>query len=277
MKEDSAGVAVVTGGASGIGRAIAVRAGADGYSVVLADIDGASLRAAKQSLAAEGVAVAARVTDVAVRSDVQELARVVEDAHGPVSLLVNSAGVFTPSTFLQTTPAEWAFVAGVNLWGVVHTMEAFLPGMVGRDRGRIVNVASVGGLLASPHATSYIATKHAVVGLSESVFRELDRVGSRVGVTVLCPGAVPTNILRSIRNWPERLGSPPEVEERDYPVLEGMQTPEQVAELLWRDLSAGVFWSLPDLDAYAPAIRARADGVVTGRNPGQDSKDWRSR
>jgi NAD(P)-dependent dehydrogenase (short-subunit alcohol dehydrogenase family) len=273
MANGQAGVAVVTGGASGIGLAIARRAGADGMSVVVADVDAGRLGDARAELAASGVQAATWVTDVAQRESVDALATFVNREVGEVALLVNNAGVFTPTPFLGTSNAEWEFVLGVNLWGVINTLDAFLPGMVERDRGYVVNTSSVSGLVTTPHATSYVVSKHAVVALSETVFRDLSRRGSNVGVTVLCPGAVPTNILRSIRLWPERLGPTPDIPEVDYPEVEGMMEPDEVADRLFADIAARRFWSLPDTDRYAASIRARAEEIVTASNPSDASGD----
>jgi short-subunit dehydrogenase len=99
-------------------------------------------------------------------------------------------------------------VLGVNLWGVVHGLEAFLPRMVARDDGHIVNTSSLDGVVTVPNVASYIASKHAVTGLSETIYRELALSGSNVGLSVLCPGTIVTNIVRSARNWPGRLGGP---------------------------------------------------------------------
>ena len=132
-----------------------------------------------------------------------DLARRVREDAGDAWLLVNNAGVFLSAPF-QMPAAHWEFIVGVNLWGVVHCMHAFLPGMV--DSGYVVNTSSVDGLVTVPNAAGYVAAKHAVSALSETVYRELEEAGSSVGISVLCPAAVATDILNSARHRPSRLG-----------------------------------------------------------------------
>jgi NAD(P)-dependent dehydrogenase (short-subunit alcohol dehydrogenase family) len=169
--------------------------------------------------------------------------------------------------------AEWEFVVGVNLWGVVYCLQAFLPGMVARDSGHVVNTSSIDGLVTVRNATSYVAAKHAVTALSETLFRELEEAGSAVGISVLCPAAVDTDILHSVRHWPGRLGSAPARPERDYPPLDDVMRPEEVADILFAGLAERRFWILTHPERNAAAIRGRADGIVTARNPDDDSVD----
>src|SRR5580700_5423255 len=176
-------VAVITGGASGIGYAIAQRAGAEGMTVVLVDIDSAALDDARARLNAGGVAVHAMAADVSDRAAMMALADRVGDEVGDTWLLVNNAGVFLAAPFLELPPEQWDFIIGVNLWGVVYGMQAFLPGMVARDSGHVINTSSVDGIVTVPNATSYNAAKHAVTALSETLYRELELAGSAVGVS----------------------------------------------------------------------------------------------
>ena len=138
-------VAVVTGAASGIGYAIAARAAAEGMTVVLADIDTARLRGAAASLRGAGADVHPAEVDVSDRESVADLARHVRDDVGDAWLLVNNAGVYLSAPFTEMPAADWEFVVGVNLWGVVHGMQAFLPGMVERDSGHVINTSSIDG------------------------------------------------------------------------------------------------------------------------------------
>ncbi len=209
MDELRGKIAVVTGAASGIGLAIAKRAGAEGMTVVLVDIDDQQLAVARQSLAERGIQAAGMGADVADRGEMMRLAQRVDNEIGPVWLLVNNAGVFVSAPFVDSTVAQWDFVLGVNLWGVVHGLHAFLPGMVQRNAGYVVNTSSVDGLVTVQNTSSYVAAKHAVSALTETLFRELQDAGSEVGVALLCPGAVVTNILASARHWPDRLGPGP--------------------------------------------------------------------
>jgi NAD(P)-dependent dehydrogenase (short-subunit alcohol dehydrogenase family) len=266
-------VAVVTGAASGIGYAVAARAAGEGMTVVLADIDAEKLDAAAASLRASGADVHAFGVDVSDRASVMQLARHVHDDVGDAWLLVNNAGVYLSGPFAEMPLAQWEFVVGVNLWGVVHCLHAFLPGMIERDGGHVVNTSSIDGLVTVRNATAYVAAKHAVTALSETLYRELEEAGSSVGVSVLCPAAVATDILNSARHWPDRLGPAPRMPERDYPPLDDVMEPAQVAGLVFAGVDQRHFWILTHPEQGAPAIRARAEGVVAGRNPGDDSVD----
>ena len=266
-------VAVVTGGASGIGCAVASRAVTEGMTVVLADIDAERLDQAAASLRGRGATVHAIWVDVADRESVQELAARVHAEVGDVWLLVNNAGVYLSAPFVQMPFAQWEFVVGVNLWGVVHCLQAFLPGMVARDSGYVVSTSSIDGLVTVRNAASYVAAKHAVTALSETLFRELEEAGSAVGVSVLCPAAVDTDILNSVRHWPDRLGPPPVVTPRDYPPLDDVMRPDQVADILFAGLAERRFWILTHPEQSAPAIQGRAAGIVAARNPDDESVD----
>jgi NADP-dependent 3-hydroxy acid dehydrogenase YdfG len=175
-------------------------------TVVLADIDTGKLRDAAAALRGTGADVHSVWVDVSDRESVADLARRVREDAGEAWLLVNNAGVYVSAPFTQMPAADWEFVVGVNLWGVVHCMRAFLPGMVERDSGYIVNTSSIDGLVTVRNAAGYVAAKHAVSALSETVYRELEDAGSSVGISVLCPAAVATDILNSGRHRPSRLG-----------------------------------------------------------------------
>jgi len=266
-------VAVVTGGASGIGYAIAARAAVEGMTVVLADIDTARLSDAPASLRDAGADVHPVEVDVSDRESVADLARRVRDEAGDAWLLVNNAGVYLSAPFTEMPAADWEFVVGVNLWGVVHGMQAFLPGMVERDSGHVINTSSIDGLVTVRNAAAYVAAKHAVGALSETVYRELEEAGSSVGISVLCPAAVATDILNSARHRPARLGPAATPRERDYPPLDGVMAPEQVADITFAGLRERRFWILTHPGQGASAIRARAEDIVAGRNPGDESVD----
>ncbi len=194
MKEFKGKVAVVTGAASGIGRAMAERFAAEGMKVVLADIEQEALAQAEAKMKAAGATVLAVRTDVSSASGVQALAGRTIDAFGAVHILCNNAGVppvVGPSW--ELTEADWQWVLGVNLWGVLHGIRVFVPIMLGQDsEGHVVNTASMAGLLSLPWAATYDVAKHGVVTLSESLHGELAAVGSKLKVSVLCPGWVKT-------------------------------------------------------------------------------------
>ena len=267
-------VAVVTGAGSGIGRAIAAGAAARGMAVILADLHEDRLSGATAAITASGGQAWSVVTDVSDPASVAELAQKAAGV-GDVWLLVNNAGVFLSGPFLEMPRSHWEFVLGVNLWGVVHGLQAFLPGMVARGTGHVVNTASVDGLVTVENAASYVASKHAVIGLSETVYRELTSAGTGVGVSVLCPGAVPTAILDAAPHWPSRLGAPPPSGPAPdaYPELDEMMTPAQVADIVFEAVAARRFWVLTHASQYGPAMRARTEGAIAGRNPDDESVD----
>jgi NAD(P)-dependent dehydrogenase (short-subunit alcohol dehydrogenase family) len=204
--EDLAGkVAVVTGGASGIGLAMARRFAAEGMRLVLADIERPVLASAGEELAATGAEVLTVPTDVSVAADVAALAATTLEHFGDAHLVCNNAGVGSRGLPIADLPLEdFAWVVGVNLFGVIHGIQAFLPHLRANGVGHIVNTSSISGLYHRPRMGPYNASKAAVVALSETLRFELDAEGSGVGVSVLCPSWVRTNITTSDRNRPER-------------------------------------------------------------------------
>lgn len=153
-------------------------------------------------------------------------------------------------------------------------MQAFLPGMVARNSGHVINTSSVDGVVTVPNATSYNAAKHAVTALSETLYRELDAAQSDVGVSVLCPGAVATNIVQPARHWPARLGPPPEaMKDTAYPDLDEVMQPAEVADITFAAIAERRFWILTHPQQYAPAMRARIEGAINGDNPDDATVD----
>ena len=272
MDELSGRTAVVTGAASGIGRALVTRFAAAGMRVVLADVEERALLAAAERLASEGADVLPVVTDVSDGDQVDALAKAAEAAYGPVHVLCNNAGVAAGGFLSELTTADWQWVLGVNLWGVIHGVRAFLPGMLAHgEPGHIVNTASLAGHVAGPFMAPYSASKFAVVAISEALYHELAMSQSALGVSVLCPGWVNTNIGRSERNRPEALGGGAAA--ADDPraallagVLESGLAPAQVAELVEEAVHEGRFYVFthPEL---MPAVAARAERILAGENP----------
>ncbi len=204
MKEFSGKVAVVTGGASGIGLAMARRFAGAGMRLVLADIEEPVLEAAVAELADGGAEVVGVPTDVADHASVVALREATLERFGAVHVVCNNAGVVGRS--IVDSPVElWDWVVGVNLFGVIHGCNVFLPTLVAQDEGHVVNTASIAGLRGNALLGIYCTTKFAVVGLSESLSEELKARGSHVGVSVVCPGFVQTQIAHSHRNMPERV------------------------------------------------------------------------
>ncbi|MGH9024843.1 MAG: SDR family NAD(P)-dependent oxidoreductase [Acidimicrobiia bacterium] len=205
--------AVITGGASGIGFALAERFAAEGMRLVLADIEEVALEGAAKRIADADAEVLAVPTDVADADAVDALATATFERFGTAHVVCNNAGVVSGGPAWEIPLAEWEWILGVNLEGVVHGIRSFVPRLIEQGEGHVVNTASIAGIGPLPFVAPYNATKHAVVGISASMYHELALIGSPVGVTVLCPGFVPTKLLDAGRNWPERLGPRREVDD----------------------------------------------------------------
>ena len=201
-------VAVITGGASGIGRALAERFAAEGMKIVIADIDEVAMRAVEVQLAEGGTEVLTQVCDTSLEAEVQALADAAMSRFGGAHVLCNNAGVIGKGDAWRSPIAVWDWVIGINLYGVIHGIRAFLPIMEDQGEGHIVNTASMAGLVALPGAAPYNVTKTGVVALSEGLYLELKATGSPVRVSALCPGFVRTNLAKG-QKWTERLGSEP--------------------------------------------------------------------
>lgn len=198
-------VAVITGGASGIGLAVAEQLIARGMRVVLADIDEPKLRDVEARLTEAGADVAGVVCDTASSTSVADLAEATLARFGGCHLLFNNAGIAGVGDAWDGPLELWDRVIGINLYGVIHGIRSFLPIMTEQGVGHIVNTASIAGLIAIPGAAPYNATKHGVVAISESLFLELGAIESPVGVSVLCPGFVKTDLMQ---NEPDHVSSP---------------------------------------------------------------------
>ncbi len=202
MREFKGRVAVITGGASGIGLAMARRFGAEGMKLVIADIDEAALKTAKAELEGAGYEVLAQRTDVSKAEDIQALADAAVARFGAVHILCNNAGVGGFQRFETTGQATWDWIVGVNLWGVVNGCRIFLPILEAQDEAHIVNTASVAGIYAYNYLHPYNVAKAGVVALTEGMWREFATDKPNVGVSVLLPASVDTAIVNDERNAP---------------------------------------------------------------------------
>ena len=268
-------VAVITGGASGIGLALARRFGADGMRLVLADVEVDALAAAAADLRGDGIEVLTQVTDVSDGDQVDALGEAALEAFGAVHLVCNNAGVGGGGQTDQLTAADWEWVLGVNLWGVIHGMRVFLPMLLAQNEGHIVNTASMAGLIAGPFMGPYNASKFAVVAISETTRSELTMLGSNVGISVLCPLWVRTRIHDAARNRPEALRNEPsgEADGREAVIsgviaglIEQGLSPDAVAGQVAEAVAADQFYVLTH-EGSAELVRARMEAIVAGGRP----------
>jgi NAD(P)-dependent dehydrogenase (short-subunit alcohol dehydrogenase family) len=271
MQELTGKVAVVTGAASGIGRALAERFAAEGMKLVLADIDEARLGAAAADLEAAGVKVLAVRADVSRAASVESLAEQALRTFGAVHVVCNNAGVATPpGPAWEKTIEEWELVLGVNLWGVIHGVRVFLPILLSQgSEAHMVNTASAAGLLALPFGVDYLASKHAVVAISEGLHLELTQMGAKVKVSVLCPGFVKTRIIEASEARPSGRARRPELRQMEDDMrrllAEGMP-PAEISRRVIQAIREERFYVLPH-DEIKPAIEARVRNILAGRNP----------
>lgn len=245
MNDFKGRTAVVTGGASGIGRGIAERFVQEGMNVVIADIE-------TERLAETATAIGALPfrTDVSDLDSVQALAAQAKDRFGTVHIVVNNAGIGSFGRIADLTMADWKWMAGVNLWGVVHGIHAFLPILLANaDGGWIVNTASMGGLSTFPGLGAYATTKFGITALTETLAMELEEDGAQIGVTLLCPGPVHSNLGQSFRNRPDD-GAGTGLADRDLSALPQYRDtlpwkePADAAEILMDSIREGRLYAI---------------------------------
>jgi NAD(P)-dependent dehydrogenase (short-subunit alcohol dehydrogenase family) len=275
MRDFAGKVAVITGAASGIGRAIAEWCVRADVKVVLADIETAALWETEAELEAMGGHVLSVRTNVAQRSDVEWLARRAFDEFGYVHLLFNNAGVAAGGTPWEATWNDWEWVMGVNLRGAIHGVKVFTPLMLAQNSEcHIVNTASAAGLTAGGFSAPYSVTKHAVVALSECLYLALEQRSSPVKVSVLCPGATRTNIWNAERNRPEELKNEPAPRRPEMQaarasfeaVLANAMPPALVAEAVFEAIRNEQFYILSQPE-WIEAIRLRTEKLLAMKNP----------
>jgi NAD(P)-dependent dehydrogenase (short-subunit alcohol dehydrogenase family) len=274
MQEFKGRVAVVTGAASGIGFALAERAATEGMTVVLSDVETKALETATASLRDRGYNVLSHRVDVSSEAEVNALADRVFSELGAVHLLCNNAGVISRQrTAWEASITDWQWVLGVNLWGVIHGLRAFVPRMLARgDEGHIVNTASMAGLITGGNGSAvYDASKHAVLSLSESLYRDLVIRQTKVSASVLCPGAVTTNIFAAERNRPPELAAPAGQEPESRGTGSGIPgeslPPSEMANQVFDAVRENRFYVLAAQTVIYEWTKMGHDRMWEGRNP----------
>jgi NAD(P)-dependent dehydrogenase (short-subunit alcohol dehydrogenase family) len=269
-------VAVVTGAGSGIGRGLALEAGERGMDVAVVDVDAEKVAGTLQELQQRGTAATGHVVNVADAAAVEALAEAVYEAHGDVHVLFNNAGVHLDGLSWRYSNKQWKWLVDIDLMGVVHGVNAFLPRMLNRGNdGIIANTASIAGLMSFEYSACYCAAKHAVVGFTETLHLELEAARSRVKVALICPGAVATAIAKP----PTALTPPapsgdcaapdPRVEEfrsSFAAVIEGGMPADEHAKLVFDEIARGAFWIISD-PTYVTMIEERLRSIKDRRAP----------
>ena len=246
--------AVITGGASGIGRALTLRFAGEGANVVVADLDAAGMEAVAAEARGLGVKALTVTTDVSELAQVQALAARAFETFGAVQVVCNNAGVAAWGGLESASHRDWQWVLGVNLWGVIHGIEAFVPRMIARgEPGHIVNTASMAGLVASKGLGVYNTSKYAVVGLSETLAKDLKPY--RIGVSVLCPMGVETRIRESERNRPVALRNDRAAGGDPVELIGRYLGPDVVADMVLAAIRANELYVITHDEALEPLRR----------------------
>jgi NAD(P)-dependent dehydrogenase (short-subunit alcohol dehydrogenase family) len=282
MQEFRDKVAVVTGAASGMGRAFAERFAREGMRVVLADVEQTALQRAVDELRAAGHEARGVVTDVSKPESVENLASEALAAFGKIHVVCNNAGVnggrghtrsilSDPPTIWEASIQDWQWISGVNYFGVAYGIRTFVPIMLRQNEaGHVVNTASMAGI--TPGGNVYGATKHAVVSMSESLYRDLRRRGSPIGVTCLCPTLVASNFYRAERNRPSNLSddagalSDADVDRMRDAFSRGFP-PTEVAERVLQAIRDNQLYLVVGRPADDERIRERSENILNRRNP----------
>jgi NAD(P)-dependent dehydrogenase (short-subunit alcohol dehydrogenase family) len=281
MKNFKDKVAVITGGAGGFGHEFAKLGAKLGMKLVLADVQQDALDKVQAEFEAQGVRVLAVRCDVSKAEQVQALADAAMNKFGAVHLLFNNAGVGSGGLIWENTQADWEWVLGVNLWGVIHGVRIFTPLMLSCAKqepgyqGHIVNTASMAGLLNAPTMGVYNVSKHAVVSLSETLFQDLKLVEAPIGASVLCPYFVPTGISQSYRNRPGEMKNQeaPTASQRaaqamsDKAVSSGKVSAAEVAQRTFDAIRNEQFYIYSHPEALGN-VQKRMEDIVMQRNPG---------
>src|SRR5437763_7054294 len=271
MRELRGKVAAVTGAASGLGRAMALAFADEGMHVALSDVAEAADTLAQ--VERRGVSAVSMQLDVANARNVEAFAQLIDRDLGGAQLVCNNAGVSPLASAWEMSLGDWQWIMGVNLWGVIHGVRAFVPRLLARSEGHIVNTASVAGLINPPGTAAYNVSKHAVVALSETLHHDLRERQSAIGVSVLCPAYVPTGIAESERNRPAGLAPMPKTRETlareamlKKAVAPGRLSADDVARAVVLAVKEERFYVLTH-PRIKGAIRARMEDILEERAP----------
>jgi NAD(P)-dependent dehydrogenase (short-subunit alcohol dehydrogenase family) len=273
-------VAVVTGGASGIGLATAVRFAAEGMKLVLSDVEQGALEKARKDLEEQGADVIAVAADVSKAESVDALAKASVDHFGAVHVVFNNAGVCVPGSIWESSLDDLRWSLDVNLWGVIHGIRSFVPILLEQDvRAHVVNTASMAAVSAAPYLDIYTATKHGVLALTECLHKELEMLGSPVRAHAVCPGFIQSNLMTGDRNKP----GDPERDPEGRELSAGGQTmnqalvagtgpegwpPSKVADAIVEGIRKDRFYVMPAQEAILATMHQRLDELRDLRNPG---------
>ena len=271
--------AVLTGAGSGFGLECARIGARLGMNLVLADVQADALARVEAELRAAGAQVLATRVDVSSAAEMDAFAQAAHARFGAPHIVFNNAGVGAGGLVWENTVADWEWVLGVNLWGVVHGVRLFTPMMLAAAqadpgwRGHIVNTASMAGLLTPPNMGIYNVSKHAVVSLTETLYQDLRLVTDQVGASVLCPYFVPTGISQSHRNRPGELANEKPTRSQligqamsDKAVSSGRVTAAEVAQMVFDAVAADRFYIYSHPKALNN-VRSRMEAIVGGSNP----------
>lgn len=267
-------VAVITGAGSGIGLSLARRAAKEGMKLALADVDAPALETAASEMQALGAETFTAIVDVASTEAVSEFATNTLDRFGAAHLLFNNAGVGGGGPVWEVPQAEWDWVLGVNLHGVINGIRAFTPVMIEQGEGHIVNTASIAGLTSAAGTSTYTVSKHAVVALSEVLHGDLKNAGASVGVSVLCPSFVNTQIFDSARYRADEKGKSEEqlaeekvVADMTAAFFKTAMAPDAVAAQVFQAVRDQQFYILTHPEGSHELVQQRMQAILENRDP----------